>query len=133
MVQILALHVHVHQVGSCGAGAAVPRTEGAVAAAARRRAEGPGERAQLPGVRSHPGRRGPRPGGELQRLGSLKGADEAERKLVGDWWSGSFTPMGDRVDDGWVREAGDVQSVLRAFVGMDVWCPRWRRHGHASI
>lgn len=113
LVRTLALHVHVHQARSRGAGAAgaaVPRAEGAVAAAARRRAEGPGEGAQLPGVGSHPG--GPRPGGELQRLGSLKRADEAVRNRVRDRWSRGFTAMGDREDDGGVGQPGDVQGVL---------------------
>lgn len=112
MVQTLALHVHVHQVGPCGAGAAVARTERAVTAAARRRAEGPGERAQLPRVGSHPGRGGPWPGGELQCLGSLQRADEAERIHVGDRRSGGFTPMGNWEDGGGLREAGDLQGFL---------------------
>lgn len=111
MVQTLALHVHVHQVGPRGAGAAVPRTEGAVTAAARRRAECAGERAQLPGVGSHPGRGGPRPGGELQRLGPLQWADEAERVRVRDRRSGGFTPMGDWKEGRGVRETRDVQGV----------------------
>lgn len=117
MVRALALHVHVHQVGprgGGGAGAAVPRAEGAVAAAARRRAERPGQRAQLPGVGSHPGRGGPRSGGELQRLGSLQGADEAERERVGEGRRRGFASMGDREDGGGVGEAGDFQGVLYA-------------------
>lgn len=116
VVRTLALHVHVHQVGSRSAGAAVPRTERAVAAAARRRAQGPRERAQLPGVGSHPGRGGPWPGGELQRLGSLQGADEAERIRFGDRWSGGFTPMRDWEDGGGVGKAGDVQGVLCTWI-----------------
>lgn len=113
LVLTLPLHVHVHQVGprGAGAGAAVAWTERAVAAASRRRAQGPGERAQFPGVGSHLGRGGTRPGGELQRLGSLQRADEAEMLLVRDRWSGGFTPMRDREEDGGVGEARDVQGV----------------------
>lgn len=131
-VRTLALHVHVHQVGPGGASAAVARTERTVAAAARRRAQGPRERAQLPGVRSYPSRGGPRPGGKLQRLGSLQGADEAESVRVGDGRSGSFTPMGDWEDGGGVREARDVQGVVCTFIHCEVY-PWWRRHGHAAI
>lgn len=111
VVQTLALHVHVHQVGPRRRSAAVPRTQGAVTAAARRRAEGPGERAQLPGVGSHLGWGGPRPGRELQSFGPLQGADEAESVGDGDRRGGSFTPMGDWEDGGGVGEAGDFQGV----------------------
>lgn len=104
----LALRVQVHQGGPRCAGAAVPRAQGAVAAAAGRRAEGPGQRVQLPGV-GPPGGGGPRTGGELQRLGSLQGADEGEGSRVRDGRSGGLTPLGDREDDGGLREAGDVE------------------------
>lgn len=113
VVQTLALHVHVHQVGPCRRSAAVSRTQGAVTAAARRRAEGPGERAQLPGVGSHPGRGGPWPGRELKRFGPLQGANEAESIGDGDRGSRSFAPMGYWEDAGGFREAGDFQGVRR--------------------
>lgn len=112
VVRTLTLHVHVHQVGSRRRRAAVSWTQGAVAAAARRRAERPGEGAQLPGVGSDPGWGGPRPGGKLQRFGPLQGADEAENIRVGDRRCRGFTSMRDWVDSGGVREAGDVQGVL---------------------
>lgn len=93
-VQILALHIHVHEVGPhCARAAAVPRTEGAVAAAAWRGAQGPGQRTQLPG--SYPDRRGPWTGGELQSLGPLRGANGAIRIQVGYRRGGSFAAMGD--------------------------------------
>lgn len=111
VVQTLALHVHVHQVGPSRRRTAVSRTQRAVAAAARRRAEGPGERAQLPGVGSHPGRGGPWPGRELQRFGPFRGANEAESVGDRDRRSGSFTPMGDWEDGGGVREAGYFQGI----------------------
>lgn len=116
-VQVLALHVHVHQVGLGRAGTAVPGPQGAVAAAARGGAQGPRQRAQLPGVGPDPGRRGPGPGRKLQRLGSLHGARKAVEFRVrgqgdGGWGSGSFAPLDHREDGGGVREAGDVQSLV---------------------
>lgn len=112
VVQTLAFHIHVHQVGPRCTGAAVPRAKRAVTAAARRRAQSPGDGAQLPGVRSHPGWGGPRSWRKLQGLGSLQGADEAERMWVKDRWSGSFATMRNREDGGGVRETRDVQGVL---------------------